>query len=91
MHTITVKKGEETITIELREPTFEELSEAFIALTNSKSGLNYAAAGRVLIRTCGDYSKPGMDIVLKHPKIEFSAALKAAELVTIFEADLKKN
>jgi hypothetical protein len=91
MHEITVKRGEENITIRLREPAFEELSEAFIALTSSKNGLNYAAAGRVLIRTCGDYSLPSMDVILKDPKLEFSAALKAAEIITIYDAELKKN
>ena len=91
MHKITVRLPEgKEIDIVLREPTFEEMSAAFMALTSSKEGLNYAAAGRVLLKACSDYSVTP-DEVWTNEKVLFSAALKAAELVTIYEAELKKN
>lgn len=87
---ITITHKDSEIIIPMREPTFEELAAAFMALTRPKGGTDIAGAGRVLLKACADYSKTP-DIVWKNPKLEFSAALKAAELIEIYEGDLKKN
>lgn len=87
---IIITHNETEIVIPMREPTFEEMSAAFMALTRIKGNTDIAAAGRVLLKSCADYAKTP-DIVWKNAKLEFSAALKAAELIEIYEADLKKN
>ena len=71
---ITITHNESEIIIPLREPTFEELAAAFMALTRPKGGTDIAGAGRVLLKACADYSKTP-DILWKNPKREFSAAL----------------
>jgi hypothetical protein len=66
------------------------MSAAFMALTRVKGSTDIAGAGRVLLKACADYSKTP-DAVWKNPKLEFSAALKASELIEIYEGELKKN
>jgi hypothetical protein len=87
---IIITHNDTEIIIPMREPTFEEMSAAFMALTRVKGSTDIAGAGRVLLKACADYSKTP-DAVWKNPKLEFSAALKASELIEIYEGELKKN
>jgi hypothetical protein len=96
--TITVTVEDKTYEMVLREPGFEELSLAYNALlsgmANGQSGIpNLSKAGKVLIDTCIDQNqsdKMFYDMKMGG-KLMLSADIKAAQIVEVFDAELKKN
>lgn len=87
---IVVKYKERELVIPMREPTFEELSAALMALRRSSAGIDLAGAGALLLATCADHAKMPKE-VNEIASVKLSAALAAAELLEFHESELKKN
>lgn len=93
--TITVQDGDVKRTLVLREPGFDELKMAFIAMQAGKTKTgdpDIVGAGKVIIDTCKiEAESDKLFFSTSGGKLMFAAALKAAGEVEFFEADLKKN
>ncbi|MCP3682137.1 MAG: hypothetical protein GY861_05540 [bacterium] len=72
----------------LREPGFEELSNALVNMSRQDGRVNRAAGGKFLLVTCWE---DGDEIIKQNPKMLLSASLKAAELVDIYDSEIKKK
>lgn len=89
IHTITVKgPGGQEYSCRIKEPGFEEINMAFMALETKGGKLDIAGAGRVIISTCW---VDGDEIIKENPKFLFPACLEAWKLVEVYQAEIKKN
>ncbi len=86
---ITVKVSEkESYKCELREPEFEELAHALALMSMEGGRVNLGRAGRFIIESCW---VSGDKKIKTDAKILLSASLEAAELIEIFETEIKKK
>ena len=81
---ITIKD----VVYELTEPTFAIYSLALQKMLKSSGEINLIDAGKIIFDGC---FKGKLDEVQKDVKLYISLCLKCAELVEVYEADLKKN
>lgn len=89
IHTITVKdRNGNEYSCRLKEPGFEEMNMAFMALETKGGKVDYAGAGRVIMNTCW---VDGDEIIKVNAKLLFAACLQASSLVEIYHAEVKKN
>ena len=84
--TYTIKIGKYSCI--LREPTFDEYALATTAMITSTGQVNMAAAGKIIIQTCWI---EGDEQIKKDDKLLFAASMKAASIINVQEAELKKN
>jgi hypothetical protein len=96
--TITVKDKEGIeFNMVLREPGFSELSLAYNAYLSGfaagKTGMpDIPKAGKILIDLCAIEAETDKAFYDSRSELlMFSAAIKAAEIVEVFDAELKKN
>ena len=84
MYIEIVDKGK----FELTEPTFSVMSLALQKLMKSTGEVNLVDAGQIIFDACykGDLEKVKDNVTLY-----ISLCLKSAELVEVFEGELKKN
>jgi len=76
---------------ELAEPTFNVYSLALQKMLKSTGEVNLIDAGKVIFDGCYKGNQGKLDEVQKDVKLYISLCLKCAELVEVYEADLKKN
>lgn len=94
-YTITIQDGEKELKLVLRRPGFAELSMAYNTMIAGYAKFkmpDVANAGKMLIDTCAiekESSKEFWDE--NRAELMMSAAIKASEIVEVFEASLKKN
>lgn len=93
---IEVTKDEHVYTMTLRNPKFDELSLAYNAMFSglTTNGIpDLPKAGKRLIDTCIIEAETDKEFftVEMGDRLMLSAALQAATLVEVFDAELKKN
>lgn len=95
---IVVKHDNKDYTLELREPNFDQLALAYNALISGygpdgNKMPNTTKAGKILIDLCGDSDKSSKEFFALPlgPKLMLAASIQAAQMVEIFDAELKKN
>ena len=76
------------IEYELSEPTFQVMSLALQKMLKSTGEINLIDAGKIIFDGC---YKGKLDEVQKDVKLYISLCLKSAELVEVYEAEIKKN
>lgn len=87
MMNITIKE----VSYELTEPTFSVMSLALQKLMNQTGEINLVGAGKIIFDGCYKGNSGKLDEIQKDVKLYISLCLKCAELVEVYEGELKKN
>jgi hypothetical protein len=76
---------------ELIEPNFNIMSLALQKMLKSTGEINLIDAGKIIFDGCYKANEGKLEEIQKDVKLYISLCLKCAELVEVYEADLKKN
>ncbi len=76
---------------ELVEPTFQVMSLALQKMLKSTGEVNLIDAGKIIFDACYKPDEVKLADIQKDVKLYISLCLKSAELVEVYEAELKKN
>lgn len=76
---------------ELVEPTFNVMSLALQKMLKSTGEVNLIDAGKIIFDGCYKNNQEKLEEIQKDVKLYISLCLKSAELVEVYEAELKKN
>jgi hypothetical protein len=87
MMNITINK----ISYELIEPTFSVMSLALQKMLKSTGEVNLIDAGKIIFDGCYKGNSGKLEEIQKDVKLYISLCLKCAELVEVYEGELKKN
>ena len=76
---------------ELVEPTFSIMSLALQKMLKSTGEVNIVEAGKIIFDGCYKAGEIKLADIQKDVTLYISLCMKAAELVEVYEAELKKN
>lgn len=85
---ITINIDGEIVEFNLSQPTFDVKAKAIEALVDTGGTMHMIKSGQIVFDAC--YTGDLME-VKNDEDVYISVCLKAAELVKIYEGDLKKN
>jgi len=84
---ITINK----IDYELVDPTFSVMSLALQKMLKSTGEINIVEAGKIIFDGCYKAGEVKLSDIQKDVKLYISLCMKAAELVEVYEGELKKK